>query len=539
MRLGRYELLYRLAKGGMGEVFVARRKGPGDIEKRVVIKRIRKHLSGDPRFVEMFLREAKVSMTLSHRNIAAVFDFGRAGSELFLAMEHIDGRDLAKALKAARSADETLSPAVVAFVGIEVCRALDYAHSSGTGDEPLVHRDLSPKNLLLSFSGEVVVADFGLAIESPDQNELGRVRGTPAYMSPEQARGESLDGRADLFALALILREMLTTRVAYAGQTPEEILAKAVAGELEPFGDGHPTELVSIIEKATALDAEDRYSTAQEMLEALDAFLISERGKGAPQPRKELRAWLRRLFDQNEDPAVAEAALAGDARELDVVTYLDDGDEAISRSFRSQSGATLASIAATVADTNASVGPENESTESGATDETAARKPWLWLVLLAAAVAAAGIGIAALLTSSSANERAVFERIDAGRLTTRSIDAAVNPPNDGPTPTDAAPSPSDDATRLRPDAPPVAVKASFGWGRVQSRPWARVAIRGTSGCPETPCRIRLPAGKHRVALVNPVTGAATSRHVTIKDSSTTDLTVTLPKPEEPTAPEPP
>jgi len=98
MRLGRYELFHRLAKGGMGEVFLARRKGPGEIEKRVVIKRIRPELSGDPRFVEMFLREARVSMGLSHRNIAAVFDFGRAGRELFLAMEHVHGRDLGRAL---------------------------------------------------------------------------------------------------------------------------------------------------------------------------------------------------------------------------------------------------------------------------------------------------------------------------------------------------------------------------------------------------------------------------------------------------------
>ena len=237
-RIGRYELLRPLGRGGMAEVFLARRRGPGGVEKQLAVKRIRRERTGDPRFVEMFVTEARLSMGLAHKNIVQVFDFGRVGDELFLVMEYVAGVDLGTALAGVRtggdpagsSSDGALDPLLAAFVGMEACQALDYAHRWRSPDgEPggIVHRDVTPGNVLLSVSGEVKLADFGVADDLAADVGGRRLRGTPAYMSPEQARGERLDGRADVFSLGLVLWQALTGRRAYPQRDPVQILEAA------------------------------------------------------------------------------------------------------------------------------------------------------------------------------------------------------------------------------------------------------------------------------------------------------------------------
>src|SRR5262249_19563504 len=159
--LGRYELLRPLARGGMADVFLARRRGAAGVEKRLVVKRIRPEHASNPRFVELFINEARLSVDLAHANIVPVFDFGRVGDELFLAMEYVDGRDLAAALQRAAERGAPLDPVLVAHIGAECCRGLDYAH--GRAGRRLVHRDVTPRNVLLSFAGEVKLTDFGVA----------------------------------------------------------------------------------------------------------------------------------------------------------------------------------------------------------------------------------------------------------------------------------------------------------------------------------------------------------------------------------------
>src|SRR4051812_25419238 len=189
--LGRYELLRPIARGGMAEVYLARRRAAG-VEKWLVVKRMRPERVGDPRFLELFVREARLSMSLAHQNIVPVFDFGRIDDQVFIAMERVEGKDLGSSLA---HAGQPLPPLLAAFVAAECCQALDYAHHRRGPDGAalgIVHRDVTPRNVMLSWSGEVKLTDFGIAALA---GEKSSVIGTPGYMAPEQARGEPLDSR--------------------------------------------------------------------------------------------------------------------------------------------------------------------------------------------------------------------------------------------------------------------------------------------------------------------------------------------------------
>ncbi len=315
--LGRYELLRPLARGGMGEVYLARRRAAG-IEKWLVVKRMRPERVGDARFLELFMREARLSMSLAHQNIVPVFDFGRIDDQVFLAMERIEGKDLGSSLSRAGA---PLSPLLAAFVAAECCQALDYAHRRrGPDGAPLgiVHRDVTPRNVLLSWSGEVKLTDFGIAALAGDESKSAL--GTPAYMAPEQARGEPLDARADVYAVGLVLREALTGQRARAGVDRDSTLAAARAGTLEPWDFAGP--LREIVDKATAAAPDDRYADARAMAEALDSFIVAERAANKSEgPARQLASWLAAVWGDEREEGPIEEAIEG----AHLVSFLDDG----------------------------------------------------------------------------------------------------------------------------------------------------------------------------------------------------------------------
>ena len=343
--LGRYELLRPLARGGMAEVYLARRRAAG-IEKWLVVKRMRPERSGDPRFLDLFVREARLSMSLVHQNIVPVFDFGRIDDQVFLAMERVEGKDLGSSL--ARAADHRLPPLLAAFVAAECCQALDYAHQRKGPDGValgIVHRDVTPRNVLLSWSGEVKLTDFGIAALAGDATS--RLLGTPQYMAPEQARSEPIDPRADIYAIGLVLREAITGVRPRPGADRDAMLDAARRGALMPWphrspepdaelalGSGDhgepgqprppdpPPELIAIVERATAAAAADRYPDARSMLEALDAFIVAERAANrAESPARQLAAWLSGVWDGARDDAESDAAVHAEH----LVSFLDDG----------------------------------------------------------------------------------------------------------------------------------------------------------------------------------------------------------------------
>jgi len=275
---GRYRLIDLLGEGGMAQVFTAVTFGAEGFRRTFVVKRLRAELAREPAVVAQFIDEANLGSTLVHSNIIPVFDFGKVGDEYFLAQEYILGRDLGR--MAAKSIDKlqrALPPNMVLYAAAETLRALEYAHTK-LGEQGrsmgIVHRDVSPSNILVSARGEVKLFDFGIvkAEGRVTKTQHGVVKGNVSFMSPEQARGIAIDGRADLFSLGLVIFYCLTGEILYKGETTYELLVKAATGpgadELARI-DALPGPCAVIVRKALEVDPTKRYQTAAEFGAAL------------------------------------------------------------------------------------------------------------------------------------------------------------------------------------------------------------------------------------------------------------------------------
>jgi len=555
--MGRYELIRALKGGGMAEVFLGRRRGPGGVEKQLVVKRIRREYARDPRFIRLFLSEARLSMTLSHRNIVPVFDFGRADDELFFVMEFVDGVDLARALKCGET--EPVEPILAAFIAMEVCQALDYAHSvrKQRGSAGVIHRDVTPRNVLLSYAGEVKLADFGVATLTDTESTSRGVRGTPAYMAPEQARDLELDGRADLFSLGLVLWEMLSGTRAYPGSDARKLLALAKAAEVPALPDSVPAELRAVVDRATAADPAERFVDANEMQRALDRFVVARRasdGDVAP-PNQLLSAWLKELYPHPQKKAVGKATgkMSRVTSVGSVVTFLDHGEEAIAQIV--DDDGTMRSMAETAvgdseidAESAGDGGVADEAVDmpsapSVTTERTRGRGPVFMLVAAAAAaIVVAGVWIT--------TDRASFEPVVAQQPDARpppvvavaaTVDAGVaiaEPPADATVAVVAPPTDANTPPIKR--TPPVkikhvvrgkadaAIKRALGTLQISTSPWAKVQVVGTGHrCADTPCTLQLPAGTYKVTLTNPVANVGKTVSVTIAPGKTFRVRETL------------
>jgi serine/threonine protein kinase len=283
-RFGPYVLLKPLARGGMGALYLAL-SGPQESSKLCVIKTVLPHLA-DKEYLQRFRDEAKVVVRLSHGNLVPVFDSGQAGGEIYLAMDYVEGRDLRATWNRCAKKGIAFPVDVAAHLAREMARGLYYAHNFG--DIKLVHRDVSPPNVLLSYSGEVRLTDFGLASSTLkiEKTAPGIIYGKVSYMSPEQARGEKIDGRTDLYATGIILWELLTGRQLFpSGRTPgaakdqhtsEELLRRVRNPELvapSKRAGRVPVELDRITMKALAPNLKDRYTTCEELRHDLARFL--------------------------------------------------------------------------------------------------------------------------------------------------------------------------------------------------------------------------------------------------------------------------
>jgi len=275
---GRYRLVDLLGEGGMAQVYTAVTFGAEGFRRTFVVKRLRAELSREPAVVAQFIDEANLGSTLVHSNIIPVFDFGKVGDEYFLAQEYILGRDLGRlAVRAIEKQQRALPPTTVLYAASETLRALEYAHTKlGDGGKPMaiVHRDVSPSNILVSARGEVKLFDFGIvkAEGRVTKTQHGVVKGNVSFMSPEQARGINIDGRADLFSLGLVIFYCLTGETLYKGSTTYEALVKAATGpgdeELARIA-ALPAPCADIVRKALEVDPTKRYQTAGEFGAAL------------------------------------------------------------------------------------------------------------------------------------------------------------------------------------------------------------------------------------------------------------------------------
>ncbi len=312
---GKYTLFERIGRGGMADVFKARIQGPAGFERTFVVKRILPHLSDDPSFTKMFIDEAKIAAKLTHPNIVQVFELGNVDGEYFMSMEYVRGHDLAETMRTLWARIGPPRPELVAYVGREMCRALAYAHEFTSEDGQvlgMIHRDISPSNVMLSFDGAVKILDFGIAKalggESADEaTKSGTLKGKFAYMAPEQTVSNEIDRRIDIFATGIVLHEILTGRRLFKGENDMQTIERVRRCEVLPPSLHNPLcppQLDQIVLQALAKNCDERYQSASEMADALDDVVYSSRFQAS-----HLAQTMRALFpvDVGGDPHAAQS----------------------------------------------------------------------------------------------------------------------------------------------------------------------------------------------------------------------------------------
>src|SRR5262252_8243547 len=270
----RYRIERYLTEGGMGAIYIGKKLGPGGFEKEVVLKQLLPEYTSRPEFRDLFFREAKISATLDHTNIVHTFDLVESDESLFIVMEYVRGVDLRSIIRRARLRRRELEPGAAIHIAMEVLAGLGYAHArrdpSGAS-MGIIHRDVSPSNILCSAQGEVKLSDFGIAKASTHSSVFYRVRGKVGYMSPEQARNEPVDHRSDLYSLAVCLYESLTGERLFVGDlsTPADVIYGQPIAPPSYKRPGLPRALDHVMATALAPDPDDRYQDARAFGEAL------------------------------------------------------------------------------------------------------------------------------------------------------------------------------------------------------------------------------------------------------------------------------
>ncbi len=327
---GPYTLLRRLAAGGMAEVYLALARGPAGFEKQVALKRVHPLHVADDRTAARLRDEAKLSASLSHRNIVQTFDLTQVGDAYAIVMEHVEGHDAGSVLELLRRRGGSLPVEVAAYVGAEVLRGLDYAHrhrDSSGAPSGIVHRDVSPQNILLSVEGEVKLGDFGIAKARCRLSEPvpGVIKGKYLYMSPEQAWAEPLDHRSDIFSAGLVLWELLVGERVYASRPLPELVEAVREAEIPAPSSRRPDvpkALDAVVAKATARCRDERFESAGAAADLLEAYVATQPGLS---PSRSLAEILRELPSQ-EDADRAYIPCTRDRVSTESMTELDDGE---------------------------------------------------------------------------------------------------------------------------------------------------------------------------------------------------------------------
>ncbi|HET9622146.1 MAG TPA: serine/threonine-protein kinase, partial [Kofleriaceae bacterium] len=357
-KLGRYELLARIATGGMGEIFLARLAGAAGFEKLCVIKRILPHLAGDDRFRAMLIAEARIASNMSHANICHVYELDEIAGELYLVMEYLEGVSVLHLLRTMIERQTALDLGLVAGMVQQACEGLHYAHElrdrngSSLG---VVHRDVSPSNLFVTESGVVKIVDFGVAkAHGTRESAPGEVKGKYAYMAPEQLRGQDLDRRADVFSLAVVVYEMLTCRRLYQRKTDEQTFKAVLAApdlDLARHRPDAPATIALVLRRALAHDPAARYATVRQFSTALlDAF-----GAVRPWGQGDISELVRSVFADeisrnNEEISAIVHRAAGDDHAIPVIlrhTSDPDGSDYVSIETDDEDRATAPDATAT------------------------------------------------------------------------------------------------------------------------------------------------------------------------------------------------
>ncbi len=351
---GRYQLLKKLATGGMAQIYLGRQVGLEGFEKLMVVKRILPHLAENDDFITMFLDEARIAARLNHPNIVQIFDLGAQDESFFIAMEYIHGEDVRRVWKRAEQAGRPVPVPMVLRIVIEACAGLDYAHKKADqSGRPLniVHRDISPQNILVSFEGHVKIVDFGIA-KAADQATVTRsgvLKGKYSYMSPEQAAGKAIDHRSDIFAVGVVLYELLTQTRLFKRGNDIQTLNAVTACEVVPPSQVSarcPLDLDSIVMRALARDRADRYEEARLLQADLEEWLLAHK---LPSSSVHLAAFMQEIYadrlarEAEEGRLLFETQEAAKSEELEKATPAEKGARP-TRSMRSSGPVSQRSV---------------------------------------------------------------------------------------------------------------------------------------------------------------------------------------------------
>ncbi len=488
--IGRYTLEAPLGQGGMARVFLGRMEGPGGFSKRVVIKRILPEHANNPSFVEMFLGEARLAALLNHPNVVQVYDFGQDAGHYYLAMEFIDGVSMRAIFNHLRHHQRQASGLVVAQVMAMVADGLAYAHAvKDEGGHPihLVHRDISPDNLLVTREGVAKVVDFGIAKASSltQQTTAGALKGKLAYMSPEQVAGEPIDGRVDVYAAGVTMYELLAGRRPFIAANELELAMLIVERNPPPLGQLRPDldpALRSIVEKAMHKDVSQRYPNAGVLRDALTEYV----GGRTKEASSELRALVEEVVVTRPLPVLKDA--------------------------------------------NEAPAPRPSRPKATPHGRSGSRRGLIIAVFGMAAATAVGL-IAGRQWGRAKPPEVVVEAPVAPAPTP----ALVSPPAPKPA-ADEAPTPSAPTEAPAPVATPVVPVATVtpkkrptaadGYLTLRSSPWADVTIDGASAGTTPLVKYKVPAGAHAVTLSNDKVGLHQQLTLTITAGQTLVRAVT-------------
>jgi serine/threonine protein kinase len=570
--LGKYQLLAVLGRGGMADVFLALSRGPMGFNKLVVVKRLRSALSDDRSFRNMFLDEARIAARLNHPNVVHTHEVGEVDGNYFIAMEYLEGQSLNKIIRRLSKSGEFLPASVCARIVSDALAGLQYAHELKDFDgTPLhiVHRDVSPHNVFVTYEGSVKMVDFGIAKAalSSVQTEVGVLKGKVAYMSPEQAAGGDIDARADVFAMGIVLWELVAQKRLMTGDSAAATLHRLLTSPIPKVTSERPDvprELEAIIEKALEKEAKRRFPSALAMRDALESFIVHE---GVTVRQEEIGRELGGMFEgvreavqkqvQIHMEGITEIPLHDDEREEDDRSRRGASSRLPMLGVSGGSGSGVVSAFSTPAQDSSTPAAPRAPAEAAAGKRGVA----LWLLMAAlvggvaviafsmgrgnraAAPAEDSIDFAAAASSpasasptSQPAAAAAAARPSVAEPSTVGADVAVaaavdtaSPPARRPTGSRQIPSPTPrHSTSSNPSgaaAGPAAVTPSDeasgeGFLNLDTYPWTQVSENGKSLGTTPLVRVALSPGTHTLTLENPEQGLKQSYAVTIKGGET-------------------
>lgn len=486
--LGRYLLGERVAMGGMGEIRLAVQTGLGEYKKPLVLKLLLPHLASDPQAVKMFLDEARLASGMNHPNVVQIFDVGVENGQYYIAMELVRGVAMSALIRGLIETGKTLSPRALEHVGRSLCEGLFHAHErKGEDLRPLglVHRDVTPHNVLLSVQGEVKLTDFGIAKarDSSSFTRPGLVKGKYEYLSPEQVSGQSVDHRADIFSAGVTLFQLATLTAPFRRDTDEAVLRAVRLADLprpETLRKDLPTAFCDALVRATDKDPSRRFASAREFRDAIAPATSSEAAD-------ELGALVRELCTD----AVATLEKKTEAtRHLGTVSVAVDPHEVPREVF----------------------------------ERRASLRAGLFGALFMAGVAA--VGFAGWRTLSPTEPTAPAKTEVDPQPTPVPLEVAAPPTSESPPPPEPEPSP--EPPRLEPPKRPATLAAErAGYLSVDAVPWAKVFVEGKSAGDTPLARYPVKAGWVNVTLENPETGRVAKRRVKVAGGKEAQLKVDL------------